>query len=40
MKHYNQMRRYGRIQERTLEDKNEIEIIGDIAYIHLYNRKK
>ena len=36
-KHYDQMRKYGEIQLRTIYDKNNIEIINDYAYIDLYN---
>ena len=37
-KHTSQMRRCGHILERTVHDKNEIVIDGDIAYIVLYNK--
>lgn len=37
-KHYSQIRKFGEIQLRTVNDKNNIEIIDNIAYIDLYNR--
>ena len=38
-KHTSQMRNHGRILERSIYDKNEIIIDGDVAYIVLYNKK-
>lgn len=37
LKHYRQFERHGRILERTIYDRNEIIIEGDIAYIQLYD---
>jgi len=37
-KHYSQIRKFGEIQLRTVNDKNNIEIIDEIAYIDLYNK--
>lgn len=36
-KHYTQLRNYKRIKERTIFDKNNITIKGDIAYIDVYD---
>lgn len=41
-KHYNQYRKYGYAIDnnpRTVNDLNEINIIGDTAYINIYNNK-
>ena len=38
IKHYMQMRRYGKILKRTSQDPNEIIIKGDIAEIVLYDK--
>lgn len=38
-KHYTQMKRYGKILNRTIKDPNEIIIYEDYAEIVLYNRK-
>lgn len=40
-KHYNQIKKYGHVLEnspRTIYDKNEIRIEGEIAYIELYDK--
>lgn len=39
-KHYRQFKRYGKILERTIRDKNEIINYGDYCEICLYNNKK
>lgn len=38
-KHYSQVRRTGKVLERTIKDKNEITKDGDVAYIQLYDIK-
>lgn len=38
-KHYNQYRYHGKILERNKHDRNEINIIDDVCYMNLYNRK-
>ncbi len=38
-KHYMQIYKYGEIQERTVFDRNEFIIDGDVCWILLYNRK-
>lgn len=41
-KHYKQLKKYGKpidINPRTILDKNEINVVGDIAYINIYNDK-
>lgn len=40
MKHKHQMIRHGRILKRTMRDKNEILIDGEVAHIILRNRKQ
>lgn len=40
-KHYNQIKKYGHVLEnspRTIYDKNEIRVEGEIAYIELYDK--
>lgn len=40
-KHYNQIKKYGHVLEnspRTIYDKNEIKVEGEIAYIELYDK--
>lgn len=40
-KHYNQLKKYGKFLDnnpRTIYDKNEIRIDGDIAYMDIYNK--
>lgn len=40
-KHYKQMKKYGKVLDsnpRTIYDKNEINIVGDIAYISIYDK--
>ena len=40
-KHYNQFKKYGKFLDynpRTLQDKNEFHIFGDITYIDLYDK--
>lgn len=42
-KHYNQIKKYGRTLDtnpRTIYDKNEINVYGDIAVIDLYDRSQ
>jgi len=38
-KHNTQIRYHGKILERTIYDKNQIDIDGEYAYIYLYNKK-
>ena len=41
-KHYKQLKKYGKpidINPRTILDKNEINVVGDVAYINIYNDK-
>ena len=41
-KHYSQFKRFGCFRDaspRTQRDKNRIEIVGDLAYIELYNKQ-
>lgn len=40
-KHYRQIKKYGHCLDdnpRTIQDRNEIHIVGDIAYIYLYDK--
>lgn len=38
-KHYLQVSRHGTILERTIYDKNPIEVVDDIAYMHCFDKK-
>ena len=41
-KHYKQLKKYGKPIDknpRTILDRNEINVVGDIAYINIYNDK-
>lgn len=37
-RHSNQIQKYGKILQRTIYDKNEIEILDNYALIHIYNK--
>ena len=37
-KHYLQIYRHGKILDRTIYDKNKIDVINDIAYMDLYDK--